>query len=66
VRKGSVAVQVNGNAVLEWKGEVKQLSLWPDWTVPEKRALFLGSWESVFRLDELVLTPVSGRATLLR
>jgi hypothetical protein len=66
VRKASVAVQVNGAPVLGWKGDVKQLSLWPDWKVPEKRALFLGSWESVFRLDELVLTPVSGRAALLR
>jgi hypothetical protein len=66
VRAGSIGIQVNGNAVIDWKGDPKELAIWPDWAVPEKRALFIGSWESVFRLDELVLKPVKGQATLLR
>jgi hypothetical protein len=66
VRKGSIEVRVEDRKIIGWQGDPKKLSLWPDWSVPEKRALFLGSWESSFEIQDLLLTPLGGPATLLR
>jgi hypothetical protein len=66
VRKIGVAVTVNGATILDWKGSLSALSLFPNWKVPDSRALFLGSFETSYRIDRLTLTPVTGDGTVLR
>jgi hypothetical protein len=66
VRKTGVAVTVNGATFLDWKGSPSALSLFPNWKVPDPRALFLGAFETSYRIDRLTLTPVTGDGTVLR
>lgn len=66
VRKTGVAVEADGKPVLSWKAKPGDLFLPPEFAVPNARTLFLGSWETVYRIDELILTPVQGTPTFLR
>jgi hypothetical protein len=66
VRKDAIKASVDGGVVVDWKGDPKKLALWPDWKIPERGALFIGSWESVFAIDDLKLKPLSGSSRLLR
>lgn len=60
VRKGGVAVTVNGKKIIDWKGEPDQLSLHAKWKMPHKDALWIGAFGCVYRVHELTLTPVTG------
>jgi hypothetical protein len=49
-----------------WAADDTKVSKFKGWNVPDSRVLFIGSFESSFRIDKIVLTPVSGTASLLR
>jgi hypothetical protein len=66
VRKDRIAVAADGKPVLEWKGNGSRHAFPAGWNVPQAKALFLGSSDSVFRIDEATLIPVAGAARLLR
>jgi len=66
VRKSSVTVTVDERTIIDWSGSAAALAFPPGWSVTNPKALFLGSWDSVFRIDELTLTPREGSATVLR
>lgn len=66
VRKDRITVSVDGRKIIDWAGDSGKLSAYRGWAVPEPRALFVGSYESGFRVQNLVLSPVSGTAHLLR
>lgn len=66
VRKGSVTVAVDGKTVLQFKGDLSRLSMNPTWAVPDKSALFLGSWDSRFVISKIHLRAVSGQGRSLR
>jgi len=67
VRKDSVNVTVDEHTVVSWKGSPAALDFPPGWSVTNPKALFIGSWDSVFRIDEMTLTPLGGSAaTVLR
>jgi hypothetical protein len=66
VRKDQLSVRVNGRDVIVWSADYSKVSKFKGWNVPDPRALFIGSFESTFRIDRLVLTPVTGGASLLR
>jgi hypothetical protein len=66
VRKDRFSVSVNGKPVMSWKPDYSLVAMHPDWSGPEKRAITVGSWESVFRLDEVVITPVGAPLELLK
>jgi hypothetical protein len=57
VRRGSISVQVDGQTVIDWKGDTAALSLLKQWEVPKKEHLFLGSYASSFSIEEAVLLP---------
>jgi hypothetical protein len=58
VRKGGIAVQVNGQQIIDWKGNLARLSLPRQWTVPNKSALFLGTYDCPYRVSRAVLRPL--------
>ena len=61
VRRGGVALECAGRPVFEWTGARERLSLHPGWQVlPRKDRLFLGAWQSAFRIDRIVLRHLAG------
>ncbi len=58
VRDGSVEVLVDGARVLAYRGDLSYGSMFPQWAIPDPKALFLGSHGSLHRVRRLVLTPV--------
>ena len=58
VRKGRVRVSVDGQRIIDWPAEPAKLGLYPLWKTRDDRALFIGSWETVFRIKSLALVKV--------
>jgi hypothetical protein len=65
VRRSGVSVVVDGVRLVDWKGDPSQLRLSPEFRVPQRDTLFIGSSETMFRIDELTLLPVSGTPRFL-
>jgi hypothetical protein len=61
VRKGEYQTLVNGNEVFTFKGESARLSLQIGRFPAHPGALWVGAYESVFRIRKLELVPLSGR-----
>lgn len=66
VRRTGVSVAVDGTRIMDWKGDPQELKLIPGYRIPDRRALFIGCWETVLRFDEVALVPVSGTPQFLR
>jgi hypothetical protein len=65
VRKGEVQVLVNGKELFTFKGDPARLSL-PIGRFPaHPAALWLGTWEGVFRVRKWEVLPLSGRGRRL-
>ncbi len=58
VQPHSVTVEVNDRKIIRWAGDAKELSVdrrfWPD----SRGRMFLGSWQTTFRVSKLTLMPV--------
>jgi hypothetical protein len=66
VRKEGISVAAEGKEILRWKGDAKELAIPPGFAVPNGQCLVLGSRDTIFRIDEFILVPVSGSPTFLR
>jgi len=66
VRKGRVAVTVRGDRILDWKGEFTRLSVRPDYRINNPGALFVGAYNSRFRITRISLYPVGPPGRRLR
>jgi hypothetical protein len=66
VRNEKVAVTVDGKTLIEYQGRETRFAFRPGWNVAHPKALFLGTWESIFRIDEMTLKPITGTLTPLR
>jgi hypothetical protein len=66
VRKGAVSVSSQGKPLLDWKGSPADLELHPEFRVLHDEALLIASWDTMFKIDEMTLQPVSGSPKLLR
>jgi serine/threonine protein kinase len=60
VRKAGIAVLKNGAPLFQWQGATSRLSNFERWSVPDKRTLFLGHWQSEVTYTAVQLVPVSG------
>lgn len=58
VRHSRVHTQIGGKLAVAWAGDFDRISLNSRWQVPRKQSIFIGSWESVFRIEALRLTPI--------
>jgi hypothetical protein len=56
VRKKSVVVSVDGKKLFSFKGEGKRLTSNPVWAIPNREALYVGSWQSVYAISKIELT----------
>jgi hypothetical protein len=66
VRKESVQVSVDGQALIRWKGAPDRLSIGGFFKPPNRRSLFLGVWGSRYRIRAVSLVPISGAGEPLR
>jgi len=66
VRKTVVTVSVEGRTVIEWKADYRKITPRRPGLVPNPSALFIGDYDTAFRITELWLTPISGSGQKLR
>lgn len=66
IRKTGVQVQVDGQAVIDWAGNLQQLSLGEYWETPHKETLFLGAYDCRYRISRVTLIPYSGEGHPLK
>lgn len=63
IRKQGIAVNCDGKNVIYWKGNFSRLSLKKNpWAVPDKKSLFIGAWDSIFRISKMKLTPIESKS----
>lgn len=60
VRSSGVSLRAGDKLIFDWKGDPAQLTCHPLWEMPRKDMLFLGSWETRFRIKRLALLPSAG------
>jgi hypothetical protein len=58
VRKDRLAFTVGGKKIVDWKADYSRATLYPDWKVPDPKALFLGAWTAPYLVSALELTPL--------
>jgi hypothetical protein len=66
VRKNGVEVRVDGRKVLAYKGDLSKGSMYPQWAVPDKKVLFVGSHGSSHSVTKMALAAVTGRGKAVR
>ena len=66
VRRRRVTVAVNGERVLDWKGDFKRLSVRPDYRINNAGVLFVGAYNSRYRITRVSLYPVGLLGRTLR
>jgi hypothetical protein len=66
VRKTGFFFTVNGTKSVSWNGAYTKLSNPDDWAVPNKQALYIGSWDRPLEIRKITLTPISGQGRRLR
>ena len=65
VRKDSVTVVVDGVEIIRWQGDSSALSLSDYWNTPTENALFIGAYDSPYRITRVGLTPLTGEGRVL-
>jgi formylglycine-generating enzyme required for sulfatase activity len=65
VRKDRVQAWVDGKLIDEWKTDFSDMSMYDLWSVPDRRVLGIGSWESPTTFHSAKLTEVSSEGTVI-
>jgi len=67
VRKAAFRVSIDDRLIIDWKNpDYTKLSLYREWSVWTRRAIFIGSHESSFRIDEIRVSPLGSEGYLAR
>jgi hypothetical protein len=61
VRRTGIALSVDDHRLIDWKGSPVRLGYLEGWMVSDARSFVLGSWETLYRIEELTLLPVPSR-----
>lgn len=65
VTPSSVSMQVDGRTIASWKGATDRLSLSDYWSTPNEKALFLGAYDTRFRIHRVTLEALEGEGEWL-
>ena len=66
IRRNQVEVAIDGRQLVDWKADYLRVGVCDLCALADRTSLFLGAWESVYWISEMVLTPVSGGGRPLR
>ncbi len=66
VRRGGVALSVDGKKVMDWKGDASRLSLDSGWAVRHNGTLFIAVHAATYRFSKATFNPISGAGRRLR
>ena len=66
VRKTGVKVRVDGQLVIDWKGDFARLATPDVANIPDPRAMSIGCYDSVYKISKMTLIPMTGTGRLLR
>ena len=58
VRRSALRLDCDGKHIVHWVGDASQLAPFPNWQIPDRKAIYLGSWNTVFRFTKVELRPV--------
>jgi hypothetical protein len=58
VRKALIEVNVNGRKLFAWKPEPDKLSVFADWTIPQKDTIYVGAFNTCFKFTKLEVEPL--------
>ncbi len=62
VRKSGIRVTVDGNVVINWRGEPKQLSLSDYWMTPDHNRIFFGAYDCTYKFHRATLQEIKPAA----
>jgi serine/threonine protein kinase len=66
VRKDDLRVFLDGDLVCRWKTDYSDLSMNPDWKLPDSAAIGIGAWEGAAILEQMEVLEVTGKGTPTR
>ncbi len=67
VRRSHIKVVADGKTIVDWKGDMRRLSLFPLVAeLPHKGAVGLWTWGTSYRITRMELTPVTGEGEVLK
>jgi hypothetical protein len=66
VRKSSVEMTVDDKPIFIYKGDLNRLSTYSGWVLPTQKVLFIGTYDSIFAITKIELTPISGKGKPLQ
>lgn len=61
VRKDRVTVSVDGKPLLDWKADYSRVSIRNVWAVRDKKAIFIGCYNTAYRITKMTLQPAGAR-----
>lgn len=65
VRSTGILVLVDGRQVINWQGDAASLSVDDYWQTPRKNAIFIGAYDTRYRISRFVLKPLAGTGQAL-
>ena len=60
VRQNKVEIAVDGKKVIDCTLDYKNVSCFPDWKLPDKKAMAIGTAGAVYAVHQATLTPIKG------
>ena len=53
VRRTALRLTCDGKSIIHWVGDAARLAPFPNWPIPNRKAIYLGSWSTVFRFTKV-------------
>lgn len=60
-----VKMEIDGQTIVDWKGNPERLSLSDYWSTPNERALFIGAYDCRYRIHRITLESLEGEGEWL-
>lgn len=58
VRSDHIALDLDNESIIDWRGDPSRLAVSPDWPVPNDRWLFIAAFASEFDISSFMLEPL--------
>jgi hypothetical protein len=62
IRRTALRLYCDEKPIIHWVGDARRLAPFANWPIPNHKAIYLGSWNTVFRFTKVDLRPVNATA----